>query len=205
MNKHKKSDSIEKAKEIFRKNGGLLRTRQAIAFGIHPRVLYVMRDQRIIDMINRGLFRLKETMPPGEIDLMAVASRVPNGVVCLISALSFHGLTTQIPHEIYIALRKGMRRPKIDYPPVKPFWFSEPAYSKGIEMKKIKSINIRIYNVEKTLADCFKFRKKIGVDIAVEALRTWQKKRGSDIKKLLYYAKICRVDKVISPYLEALI
>lgn len=136
-------------------------------------------------------------------DLAAVAARVPDGVVCLISALSFHELTSQIPHEIYLAIPRGKEIPRIDYPPVRVFHFSENTIAAGVETHKIAGVEVKIFTAEKTVADCFKFRNRIGLDVALEALKMCLSRNGSRAK-ILEYARLCRVEKVIYPYLEAI-
>jgi len=193
------------ALQIFKRHNGVMRTNQALAAGIHSRVLYAMRDSGVIEAIDRGLYRLTDMPPLESPDLFTAASKVSQGVICLISALAFHDLTTQIPRSVSIALPKGAEQPRIAYPPMQFHRFSEPAFSEGIQAHKRDGVTLRVYSPEKTLADCFKFRKKIGIDICIEALRDWQKKKEADSNKLMYFAKICRIDKIIRPYVEALI
>ncbi len=197
--------SLEKAKKVFRRHGGVLRTSEAIRFGIHPRTLYAMRDAGVLECLSRGLYRLSDLPPLGSPDLVAVALKVPAGVICLISALAYHELTTQIPHEVYLALPRGAEPPRLDYPPIRIFWFTGKAFAEGIDTHEVDGVSVRIYGVEKTLADCFKYRNKIGLDTAVEALRRYVSSRRVDVDKLMGYARICRVEKVMRPYLEALL
>ena len=205
MRKTKKLTAKAAAQQLFRKHGGVLRTAQAIDAGVHPRVLYALRDDGIVQPIARGLFRLTDMAPLESPDLFVVASKVPRGVICLISALAFHGLTTQSPREVSIALAKGSEEPRIGYPPVKFYWISGPAFLEGIENHKKDGTVIRVYCAEKTLADCFKFRNKIGLDVCIEALREWRARKRPDIGKLMHFAKICRVEKIIRPYLDAIL
>jgi len=163
-----------------------------------------MRDAGVLEMLTRGLYRLRGLPPLGNPDLVTIAKRVPQGVVCLISALAFHRLTTQVPHEIHVALRKGAEPPRIEYPPVHLYWFSGAAFSEGIEIHKMDGVLVRIYGPEKTIADCFKFRHKIGMDVVLEALRAWRERRGRNVETLLRHARHCRVERVMRPYLEAL-
>jgi predicted transcriptional regulator of viral defense system len=132
-----------------------------------------------------------------------VATRIPDGVICLISALAFHELTTQIPRAVDIAIARGAEPPRIDYPPVHVYWFSGKAFIEGIETATIDGVQVRVYAPEKTIADVFKYRSKLGLDVALEALRTWQRKRTSNVEAILHYARICRVEQVMRPYLEA--
>ncbi len=195
--------TYEGAIKIFRDNGGLLSSTEAIREGIHPRDLYAMRDAKLLDQLSRGLYRLSNLPPLENPDFVTVARRIPEGVLCLISALSFHELTTQIPHENYIALKMGARTPKLDYPPIRTFHFSGKAFTEGIETRKVDGVAFRIYSREKTLADCFKYRNVVGLDTALEALRAYWRKRGTKIDQLIKCAKICRVDNVMKPYIEA--
>jgi predicted transcriptional regulator of viral defense system len=198
-------EKIEKAKVVFRQHGGILRTADALKEGIHPRTLYVMRDNSELEVLCRGTYRLAELAPLDQQDIVTVASKVKSGVICLISALSFHEITTQIPHEIYVAIGRTMAYPKLKYPPTRFFRFSDDAFQAGVEIHKISGIEVKIYSPEKTVADCFKYRNKIGLDVAIEALKFWRKKKYARIDKLIEYAKICRVYNVIKPYVEAML
>ena len=195
--------ALDAATGLFREQGGTLRTREAIALGIHPRTLYAMRDAGILEQLSRGLFRLADLPPLGHPDLVPVALRVPDGVLCLLSALSLHGLTTQIPHEVYLALPRGADRPRLDHPPLRVFWFTGRAFSEGIEVHPLDGVEVRVYGAAKSVADCFKYRNKIGIDVAVEALRLFLRRKGSKVDDLMHYARICRVERVIQPYVEA--
>lgn len=188
---------------IFRENGGTLTTMKAIRLGIHPTRLYAMRDAKVLDQLGRGIFRLASMPPLGNPGVAAVMQRAPESVLCLISALSFHEMTTQIPHEIYIAVKRGAWAPRMDYPPIRVFRFSGKAYSEGIEEHRMDGVKVRVYSKEKTLADCFKYRNMVGLDTALEALRTYWQGRGKKTDDLVKYAGICRVYKVMKPYLEA--
>ncbi|RLS59370.1 MAG: transcriptional regulator [Planctomycetota bacterium] len=134
-----------------------------------------------------------------------VALKIPNGVLCLISALAWHELTTQIPHEICVAIPRGAEPPRLSYPPVRHFWFSGPAYSEGIETHAVDGVPVRIYSREKTLADCFKHRNRIGLDTVLEALKAYRQQGRVNVESLLHYADICRVKRIIRPYLEAVL
>lgn len=173
--------------------------------GIHPRTLYLLRDGGELEQLSRGVYRLTELPPPGEPDLMAVAARIPKAIVCLISALHIHGLTTEIPHEVSIALPPGSKRPEVDYPPIRVFWFSGGSYTTGVEVRDMDGVPVKIYNTAKTLADCFKFRNKVGIDVAVEALRTGLEEQRVRPAEIIEYARVCRVERVIMPYLEAML
>ncbi len=197
------TSATETAKNIFREHGGTLRTRDALAAGIHPRTLYAMRDAGELEQLATGLYRLSELPPLSEPDLATVAKRIPQGVICLISALAYHELTTQIPHQVHLALPRTARRPRLVYPPLQVYRFSRAAFEVGIDTHVIDSVSVRVYGPEKTLADCFKYRNKIGLDVAIEALRAYRSRRGARLQTVLEFARTCRVEKVVRPYLEA--
>ncbi len=194
-----------KAERAFRQRGGMLRTSQALKLGIHPRTLYEMRDTKRIVQLGRGLYRLADASESEHLDLMTVAMRVPDGVICLISALAFHGITTEIPHEVYLAIRHGKESPRPGYPPLRVFRFSDETISPGVEKHKLEGVTLHIFNPAKTVADCFKFRHKIGVDVAVEALKLCLTRGKAKPAQILHYARLCRVERVMRPYLEALV
>jgi len=198
------STPYQRELKIFKAHGGLLRTSQAIELGIHPRCLYDMREAGMIEPVSRGLYRLAGLPPFAKPDLATVALRVPQGVICLISALAFHEITTQIPHEVDVALAKGTEKPRLDFPPLRCIWLSGKAHSEGIDVHKVDGIELKVYSPEKTVADCFKFRNRIGLDVAIEALKLCRQRKRSKPDTLLKYAKICRVERVMKPYLEAL-
>ncbi len=199
------NNTIDRATKIFQDHSGILRAQQAIRLGIAPRTLYAMRDAGVLQRVSRGLFRLVDAELSSNTDLVHVALRIPKGVVCLISALSFHALTTQIPRQVHIALPIDAEKPRLEYPPLRIFWLSKKAYSAGIENRELDGISVKIYGIEKTIADCFKFRNKIGLNVALEALRDYRKREGFNIDTLLHYARINRVERVIKPYLEAIV
>ena len=202
---HESESRFDRATKIFKKHGGILRTSQALHAGIHPVTLYAMRDSGKLEVISRGVFRLSDIPPLGYPDLVTVATRVSQGVICLISALAFHELTTQIPHEIHVALQRGTEEPRIDYPPVKTYRFTGEAFTAGTDIHNLDGIGVRIYSPEKTLADCFKFRNKVGLDTVIEAIRFYRERRKIKVDDLMRYATICRVGKTMRPYLEAIL
>jgi predicted transcriptional regulator of viral defense system len=197
-------NSFTRAITIFQVHHGILQTQQAIRLGIAPRTLYQLRDSGIVSCESRGLYRLADMEISAHHDLVQVALRIPKAVICLISALSFHELTTQIPHQVYVALPMDAEKPRLEYPPIRLFWLSPKTYSAGIEEHRIEEFQLRIYSVEKTIADCLKFRNKVGLDVALEGLREYRKRPGFDIETLLKYARINHVERVIKPYLEML-
>ena len=205
QNTNTSKSRFDRATTIFKKHGGILRTSQALRAGIHPGTLYAMRDSGKLDVISRGVFRLSDIPPLGYPDLVTVATRVSQGVICLISALAFHELTTQIPHEIHVALQRGAEEPRIDYPPVKTYRFTGEAFTAGMDIHDLDGIGVRIYSPEKTLADCFKFRNKVGLDTVIEAIRFYRERKKIKVDDLMRYASICRVNKTMRPYLEAIL
>lgn len=199
------TDDLEhKARAIFQKHGGLLRTKDAIRLGIHPRTLYSMRDTGEIRQVSRGHYRLSDLPQLGNPDLVAVALVVPKGVVCLISALYYHGIGTQIPRVIDIAIERDTKRPRIDYPPIRTFWFGGPAFRTDVQSHDLDGVPVKVYGPAKTVADCFKCRNKIGLVVALEALREVRRSRLATVDELFQMGKVCRVANVMRPYLEAM-
>jgi predicted transcriptional regulator of viral defense system len=154
--------------------------------------------------IGRGLYALPKRPVSAHGTLAEVARRVPKGVVCLLSALRFHGLTTQAPFEVWLAIENKAIAPKLEYPPLRIVRFSGPALTEGVEEHFVDGVAVRITSIAKTVADCFKYRNKIGLDVALEALHeAWRGKRMTS-EDLWHYAKVCRVDNVMRPYLDSL-
>ncbi len=189
--------------EIFRQQGGQLRMSEAIAQGISRYTLYRMRDNGVLERVSRGIYRLVDLPPISHPDLVTVSLRFPKAVICLISALSYHGMTSQIPHEVSVAVPRDARMPSLDYPPVHAYKLSGDAFAAGIETHLIDGVAVRIYSAEKTLADCFKYRNKLGMDVVLEALKLYRSQKKFNMDKLLEYARVCRVEKIIRSYLQA--
>jgi len=196
--------AFEREVELFRQHGGGLRMSEALRLGVNRKTLYAMRDAGVIEPVTRGLYRLASFDPLAHPDLVAVATRVPHGVLCLISALSFHEMTTQVPHTIDVALERGTRKPRLDYPPTRFFWFSGPAFHEGIDTHTLDGVPVRIYDPEKTVADCFRYRNQLGMDVVLEALRLWRERRRKKLDVLLQYAQMRHVERAMRPYLEAM-
>ena len=203
--KSKLKSGYGEAVNVFREHGGLLRTMDAVRHGVHPRTLYAMRDAGVLERLGRGVYRLSDLPPLGHPDLVTVALSVPDGVLCLISALAFHEITTQIPHEVYISLKRGAEPPRLKHPPIRIFWFTGPAFTEGIETHQVDGIDIRVYGAAKTVTDCFKYRNKLGLDTALEALKFFLRDRKGSPDELMRFARVSRVEKVIRPYIEALL
>jgi len=203
--KETESRAIKRARELFSPQSGMFRVSEAVKAGVHPRTIYTMRDKGLIARLGRGMYRFADVPATGNPDLATVAMKIPKGVICLISALSYHEITTEIPHEVYLALPRGAEPPRLDYPPLRIFWFSGPAFEEGIDHHDVDGIPMKVYNPEKTLADCFKYRNKIGLDVVLEALKFYRQRKRFQVDELMYYARACRVEKIMRPYVEALL
>ena len=183
---------------------GIIRPRDVEVEGIHRE--YLLRLYRVGELVRvgRGLYALPGAQTSEAISLAEVAKRVPSAVICLISALQFHNLTTQIAHRVWIAIENKKWEPKFDFPPLELVRFTGRAFSFGIEEHEVNRVSVKVYSSAKTVADCFKFRNKIGMDVAIEALRETWRSRKATIDELWEAAKVCRVANVIRPYLEAI-
>jgi len=193
------------ALDIFRTNGGILHTSQALRLGIHPRTFYALRDAARLERMERGLYRLARSKPIANPDLVIATLKVPRGILCLISALSFHRMTTQVPHAVYLAVPANDQVPALQYPPLRLFWYSRAVYENGILETRLDGRRLRVYSPEKTLADCFKYRNKLGIDVCVEALKLYRRRGRMKMDMLERYARLCRVERVMRPYLEAVL
>lgn len=183
---------------------GVFRARDLAAHGIPREYLRRLESQGFLVRESRGLYRVREAPVTEHHSLAAICKKVHHGVVCLLSALRFHELTTQAPFEVWLAIDRKARRPKAEDLPLRLVRFSGPALRQGIEEHSIEGVRVRVYNPAKTVADCFKYRNKIGLDVAIEALRDYRRQRHANLNNLWRYAKICRVAAVMRPYLEAL-
>lgn len=195
--------SREQLQTLFRQHCGQLRLSEALARGYSRYQFYQLRDEGVIEPVSRGLYRLADLPPIENPDLVAAATRFPGAVLCLISALDWHGITTQIPHQVHLAVDRDARLPVLDYPPVAGYRFSGKAFSEGIEQVDVDGITLSVYSPEKTLADCFKFRNRIGMDVVLEALELYRTRKTFLPGKLMEYARVCRVANVMAPYVEA--
>ena len=196
---------VKAARKAFQRGGGMLRTSEALDQGVHPRTLYAMRDAGLLERLGRGLYRLSDLPPLTAPDLFIVANMIPNGIICLISALHFHDITTRLPRAVSVAVRRGANPGRPDFPPTQLHWFSDEAFSAGIETHHIDETPVQVYSVEKTLADCFKYRNKIGMDAVLEALYMYRDQCKPRTKELIEHARVCRVEKVMRPYLETIL
>jgi len=196
---------MNKINKIFKKHNGFARTNDILAAGIHRRDIKRMRDEGRIIRVKRGLYRLSEIPLVSNQGYIDLARAVPEGVICLLSALSYHELTTFNPSVISMALCRGRRRPKIEYPPVEFYYISKKQFKAGVDEIKIKGHKIRIYCPEKTICDCFRYRSKLGLDIAKEGLSEYLKRKGRNLESLFEYAEICRVKKLMEIWVNAMI
>ncbi|MCL2218374.1 MAG: type IV toxin-antitoxin system AbiEi family antitoxin domain-containing protein [Chitinispirillia bacterium] len=191
--------------DVIKARNGWIKMAEAMAAGINRRTLYSLRDDGVIELVSRGVYRLSDWEPFSQPDKAAVALRVPGAVVCLTSALSFHEITTQIPNAVDIAVLIGSTVPCISYPPVRVYRLREPSFGMGIVEHVIDGVTVKIYDVEKTLCDCFKFRRYLGMDIVLEALKLYRERKPLKVSSLMDYARACRVERVIRPYLEVML
>jgi predicted transcriptional regulator of viral defense system len=189
--------------EIIRRMG-IVRPADLETRGIPRARLYSLVQKGLVDRRGRGIYVVRNHALTAEHVLGQAAKRVPSGVLCLLTALVFHGLTTQSPAEVWIALPEKARKPRLDYPRLRIVRFSGPALTEGIETHSVEGVNVRVYSAAKTVADCFKFRNKIGIDIAVEALKDFSRKHRGGANELARFARICRVTRVMQPYLDAI-
>lgn len=181
------------------------RFREALARGIDSRRLRQWLDMGRVELLARGLYRKADVAGLVDEDLFVVAHKVPQAVLCLVSALQFHGLGTQIPHKVQIALPRGAWVPVLEQPPLEVFRFSGDAWSEGVQEHDVDGVLLKVYSPAKTVGDCFKFRSRVGLDVALEALRDWRKRPKFDVEEQLAHARNCRVEAVLRPYLEALL
>ncbi len=190
---------------FLKKKGGLASYAEIIEAGFNKVLLKTSLTSKRIHKIDRGLYRLSEGASFSYPDLVATSMRIPNGVVCLVSALSFHEATKEIPQYVDIAIPRGSHANKIKYPPVKFYRFDPKKWKDGIEEHKIEGHPIKVYSLARTVADCFKFRNKVGVDVAREALKVAVTEKKIKPKEIMQYAKICRVDRIIKSILEVML
>jgi predicted transcriptional regulator of viral defense system len=183
---------------------GLVRPGDLEAKGISRRHLYRLLNAGLLERHSRGVYVAARHPYTPNHSLSQVAKRVPSAVFCLLTALRFHGLTTQSPAEVWIALSGKARKPRLDYPRLRVARFSGAALTEGIETHRVEGVELRVYSAAKTVADCFKYRNKIGIDVAVEALRDFSRRNRGGANELARFARICRVTRIMQPYLDAI-
>lgn len=191
--------------DFLRGKQGLATYSEIIKVGFNKTLLKASLNSGWIQKVDRGLYRLSDGFDLSEPDLVAVSIKAPKGVVCLLSALAFHEATNEIPHCVHVAIPRGTHANKIRYPPVRFYRYNPNAWEAGIEEREIAGRKIKVYSLAKTIADCFKFRNKIGMNIARDALKIAVNEKGTNPQEIMRYARICRVDRIIKPILEALL
>lgn len=198
-------DSVIRAIERFKDHGGILRTSEAMKEGVHVATLYRMRDEGLVEALVRGVYRLVQADEMSQPDLVTVTRKIPNGVVCLVSALFFHQITTRIPHAVEIMLPRGSWVPELAYPPIEVHTTQSSLYEIGRVVHRIDESDVPIYDPEKTLVDCVKHRNKLGTELVIEALRLYRDRMPIKVDKIMDYARACRVEKVMAPYLDGVL
>ena len=204
MTNRPKSTKTQQILDLAQKMG-VLRVRDLTSRGIHPEYLRRLCQRGLLLRIARGLYVPADAKPSEHHSLVEAFKWVPHGVACLLTALRFHGIGTQAPFEIWMALDRRAARPRMKYPPLRIMRFSGAAFAKGVEQHLIEGVPVKVYDPAKTVVDCFKYRNKIGLDVAIEALRECRRQRKCTNDQLWQYAKVCRVAKVMRPYLEAIL
>ncbi len=195
---------IQAALKTFRQHGGVMKTSQALQQGVHPAALYRLVEGGQLTRLARGLYRLSSADEFSDPDLAVVAIKAPEAVVCLISALAFHGITNQVPRVVHLAVPRGRyARLRLRTPPVKIYRFDVSTFDKGIEVHRVDGAPVRIYGVARTLVDCFKYRNKLGLDVAIEALHFARDRKRIRNREILQFARLLRQVRVMAPYLES--
>lgn len=183
----------------------ILRTRDLTSRGIPRSYLTRMEHEGLLVRSGRGIYVSADAEITEFQSLAEVACRVPHGVICLLSALQVHELTTEMPHEVWVAISRKSRIPKVDYPAIRAVRFSDESFFGGVETRQVGPTTIRVYSAAKTVADCFKYRNKIGIDVATQALRDCWQQRKATMDDLWNAARTCRMSNIMRPYLESLI
>jgi predicted transcriptional regulator of viral defense system len=173
--------------------------------GIHSQQLTRLVAEGVLERVSRGRYRTAGRAVTEHHGLALVAGAAPGGVICLLSALSFHGIGSQLPWEVWIAVERGSRAPTLAQPPVRVVRLSGAAFTEGVETHRVEGQTVRVYSVAKTLADLFKFRNRIGIDVALEALRDAWRERRFTMEALDRAARVCRVERVMRPYIEGIV
>ena len=194
---------LQKIMHYIRKHG-MVRPRDIEAIGLPREYLIRLHRQGKLNRSGRGIYTVQDANVTERHSYAEVAKRVPGSAICLLSALAFHEITTQSPPSVWIALRKGARRPMISSPSLRIVRLSGPSLTEGIENHPVEGVPVRVYSAAKTVADCFKFRNKIGLDVAIEAMKECVRQKKASVSEIHHDAKVCRVSNVIRPYMEAL-
>jgi predicted transcriptional regulator of viral defense system len=201
---HKPVRARNRVLELAR-TGALFRTRDAIAHGVHAETIARMARAGILERLGPGRYRLAAADVTEHHDLVVASVAVPAAVICLLSALRFHNIGTQLPHQVWIAVRRGTRVPRLSYPPLRAVRISPELFKFGIELHRVEGHEIRVYSLARTVADCFRFRNTIGLDVALEALKEAWRSRRLNLDELHRVAKQLRVNRVMQPYLETIV
>ncbi|SFF59965.1 Transcriptional regulator, AbiEi antitoxin, Type IV TA system [Fontimonas thermophila] len=201
MDEHSKSERILQLVHKL----GVLRPKDLVPHGIQAEYLRRLCDRGLLKKLSRGSYVAAGTRLSRDLLLALVARAVPNGVICLETALAFHGLAAFDMEKIHIAIERRAAKPRVDFPDLRVARLGGAAFTEGIEIHVLENVRVPIYSLEKTLADLFKFRNKIGPHIAVDALRSALSQRDIHLRKLWHYARLCRVERVMKPYVDALL
>lgn len=210
MNRHEETDTLEKETDTLEKVRRVLtekpiaRSKEIEATGVNrSQISRLVAAGRLV-RVSRGVYSLPDFIPGENAALAEVAKRVPRVVFCLLTALRFHELTTQSPFQVWIAIGSKDRAPRLSYPPLRVVRFSPRSLEEGVETHQVESVPVRVTSPAKTVADCFKFRSKVGLDVAIEALQDALRERKATVDELWHLAEVDRVQRVMRPYLEVL-
>jgi len=184
---------------------GLLHTRDVAKEGIPRQYLKIACEHQVLKRLGRGLYCAPDNLMDENTSLAEVCKVAPRGIICLLSALRFHKLTTQLPHEVWMVIGEKAHTPKIETVAIRIVRFSDTTLNSGVEIHKVQGAEIKVFSPAKTVADCFKYRNKIGLDVAIEALRDCLRQHRATIDELVKYSRICRVEKIMAPYMEAML
>ncbi len=196
------SEKLEKVLKLADEKG-ILRPKEVEQKGLPRQYIYRLVDKGKLEKVGRGLYKIPEKDFPVYESLIETCKKIPKGVICLLSALQYHGMTTQLPDRVWIAIENKSWKPRVDLP-VKIVWMSGDSFEKGIEEHDMNGVPAKIYNSAKTVADCFKFRNKIGLDVAIDSLKEYREEKKGTMDEVWKFAKINRVQTVIRPYMEAI-
>ena len=199
------SASAERLEQFLREHGGFVRLEDLRQQGIDRRHLYALAEEGSVERVAQGLYRSTDVELCPADDLAEAAIAVPRGVICLVSALVYHDLTDENPSWVHMAIENKRWAPHVITPPVKAYYFSGEAFSAGIEEVQLDGVPVRVYNVEKTLADCLKYRHKLAPGVPQAALRDYVRRHKLRADQLLHYARICRVESLLRLYMEVLL
>jgi predicted transcriptional regulator of viral defense system len=201
-----KPDKInEKSMRVFETHGGVLRFSEAVRLGVRPGTLRDMVETDQLEQLARGLYKIKSSPDLSVPDLVIVAAKIPKAVICLVSALNFHEITTHFAHGVQILLPRSSHPPVLDYPPIQVHSAVRAAYEIGQEVHLIDGVKVTVTDPEKTLVDCVKFRNQLGTELVIEALRYYRQRKQLQVDKIMNYARICRVAKVLGLYLDGIL